>query len=80
MEKETPEKEQPAELLIPENGVDSQKAEKGKWKVLIGDLESGGEEQSAENNKKERKLGKENKKEEVQVAGNTVQMERAVVG
>ena len=43
------------------------------------DLESGGEEQSAENNKKERKWGKENKKEEVQVLGNTVQMERAVV-
>ena len=43
------------------------------------DLESGGEEQSAENNKTERKWGKENKKEEAQVAGNTVQMERAVV-
>ena len=43
------------------------------------DLESGEEEQSAENNKKERKCGKENKKEEVRVLGNTVQMERAVV-
>ena len=43
------------------------------------DLESCGEEQTAENNKKERKWGKENKKEEVQVLGNTVQMELAVV-
>ena len=74
MEKETPEKEQPAELLIPEKYVDSQKAEKGKWKAPNVDLESRGEEQSAENNKKERKSGKENKKEEVQVLGNTVQV------
>ena len=43
------------------------------------DLESGGEEQSAENNKNEGRCGKENKKEEAQVAGNTVQMELAVV-
>ena len=77
--KETLEKEQPAELLIPEKCVDSQKAEKGKWKALMFDLENGGEDQSAENNKKERKWGKENKKEEVQVLGNTVQMELAVV-
>ena len=79
MEKETPEKEQPAELLSPEKCVDSQKAEKGKWKAPMFDLESGGEEQSAENNKKERKWRKENKKEEAQVTGNTVQMELAVV-
>ena len=79
MEKETPEKEQPAELLIPEKCVDSKKAEKGKWKALMFDLESGGEEQIAENNKKEGKWGKENKKEEVRVLGNTVQMELAVV-
>ena len=79
MEKETPEKKQPAELLIPEKCVDSQKAEKGKWKALSFDLESGGEEQSAENNKKERKSGKENNKEEAQLVGNTVQMELAVV-
>ena len=79
LEKETLEKEQPAELLIPEKCVDSKKAEKEKWKALLFDLESGGEEQSAENNKKERKWGKENKKEEAQVAGNTVQMELAVV-
>ena len=79
MEKETLEKEQPAELLIPEKCVDSKKAEKGKWKALMFDLESGGEEQSAENNKKERKPGKENNKEEAQLAGNTVQMELAVV-
>ena len=74
LEKETREKEQPAELLSPEKCVDSQKAEKGKWKALMFDLESGGEEQSAENNKKEGKWGKENKKEEVQVLGNTVQV------
>ena len=67
LEKDTLEKEQPAELLIPEKCVDSQKAEKGKWKALRFDLESGEEEQSAENNKKEGKWGKENKKEEVQV-------------
>ena len=42
VEKETPEKEQPAELLIPEKCVDSKKAEKGKWKALMVDLESGG--------------------------------------
>ena len=42
-------------------------------------MESGAEEQSAENNKNERKCGKENKKEEVQVLGNTVLMELAVV-
>ena len=76
---QTVEKEQPAELLIPETCVDSKKAEKGKWKVLMVDLESGEEEQSAENNKKERKCGKENKKEEVRVLGNTVQIELAVV-
>ena len=62
VEKETLEKEQPAELLIPEKCVDSKKAEKGKWKVLMVDLESGEEEQSAENNKKERKRGKEIRK------------------
>ena len=59
--------------------MDSQNAEKTKWKLMMFDLESGAEEQSAENNKKEMKWGKENKKAEVQVAGNTVQMERAVV-
>ena len=59
--------------------MDSQRAEKIKWKALMFDLESGGEEQSAENNKNERKCGKENKKEEVQVLGNMVQMELAVV-
>ena len=79
MEKETPEKEQPAELLSPEKCVDSRKAENGKWNVLRFDLESGGEEQGAKNNKKERKWGKENKNEEAKVAGNTVQMELAVV-
>ena len=63
LEKETLEEEQPAELLSPKKCVDSQKAEKKKWKALMVDLESGGEEQSAENNKKERKCGKENKKE-----------------
>ena len=79
VDKDTLEKEQPAELLSPEKCVDSKKAEKEKWKALMFDLESGGEEQSAENNKKERKWGKENKKEEVQVLGNTVQKELAVV-
>ena len=58
MEKETPEKEQPAELLSPEKCVDSQKAEKIKWNVLRFDLEGGVEEQCAENNEKERKWGK----------------------
>ena len=79
VEKETLEKEQPAELLSPEKCVDSQKAKKRKWKALMFDLESGGKEQSAENNKKERTWGKENKKEEVQVLGNTVQRELRVL-
>ena len=77
VEKEIPEKEQPAELLIPEKCVDSQKTEKGKWKALMFDLESGGEEQTAENNKKERKRGKENKKEEVRVLGIAVVAEES---
>ena len=79
VEKETPEKEQPAELSSPEKCEDSKNAAKGKWKALMFDLEGGGEEQSAENNKNEREWGKENKKKEAQVARNTVQMERAVV-
>ena len=58
LEKETLKEEQPAGLLRPEKCVDSQKAEKGKRKALMFDLESGGEEHSAENNKKERKGGK----------------------
>ena len=62
VEKEIPEKEQPAELLIPEKCVDSQKTEKGKCKALMFDLESGGEEQSAENNKKERNVEKKIRK------------------
>ena len=44
MEKETLEKEQPAELLIPEKCMDSKKADKGKWKARMFDLESDGEE------------------------------------
>ena len=59
--------------------MDSRKAEKRKWNVLRFDLESGGEEQDAENNHNEMKLEKENNKEEVQVLVNTVQMELAVV-
>ena len=55
LEKETPNEEQPAKLLSPEKYVDSKKAEKRKCKVLMFDVESGAEEQSAENNKNERK-------------------------
>ena len=43
--------------------MDSQKAEKVKWKALMFEFDSGAEEQSAENNAKEKKCGKENKKE-----------------
>ena len=55
LEKETLKEEQPAELLSLEKSVDSKNAEKRKRKVPRVDLESGAEEQSAENNKKERR-------------------------
>ena len=62
LEKETLKEEQPAELLSPEKSGDSKKAEKRKCRVLMFEFESSAEEQSAKNNKQERKWGKENKK------------------